>query len=393
MKIAKNFIPYNKPYYALESLKFVKDAVLNKSIASDGFYTKKCQKFFADRYHFQYSFLTPSCTAALEMAALLANISEGDEVIVPSYTFTSTANAFVLRGAKIKFADSSIYNPNIDVSEIKKLITKKTKAIVIVHYAGIACDMNAIKLIAKKFDLLLIEDCAQAINSYFYDKPLGSYGDFSCFSFHDTKNISSGEGGLLVINNEKFINRAEIIREKGTNRSAFFRGEVNKYSWVDIGSSFLCSEITSAYLYGQLCNFDKIQNKRVKIFDYYYSKLKKKSSYKSGLFELPNITHSDNRNGHIFYIVLKKRRVRDQLINFLLENKIQAVSHYIALHASKFYRKKHGSRILKNADKYTNCLLRLPLYPSLKLNEVNTITNLIEKFFEGVNKEQQVING
>ena len=389
MKITKNFIPYNKPFFALESLNFIKDAVSRKTIASDGFYTKKCQKFFADKFHFQYSFLTPSCTAALEMAALLANISEGDEVIVPSYTFTSTANAFVLRGAKIKFADSNINNPNIDPSEIEKLITNKTRVIVIVHYAGIACDMNAIKLITKKFGLLLIEDCAHAINSYFYSKPLGSYGDFSCFSFHDTKNISSGEGGLLVINNKRFLSRAEIIREKGTNRAAFFRGEINKYSWVDIGSSFLCSEITSAYLYGQLCNFDKIQKKRVKIFDFYYSKLKKKASYKSGLFELPNIINSENRNGHIFYIVLKSRKVRDQLIIFLRENNIQAISHYISLHSSKFFRKEHDSRPLKNADKYTNCLLRLPLYPNLKLNEMNKITNLIEKFFEG----KQILNG
>ena len=389
MKITKNFIPYNKPFFALESLNFIKDAVSRKTIASDGFYTKKCQKFFADKFHFQYSFLTPSCTAALEMAALLANISEGDEVIVPSYTFTSTANAFVLRGAKIKFADSNINNPNIDPSEIEKLITNKTRVIVIVHYAGIACDMNAIKLITKKFGLLLIEDCAHAINSYFYGKPLGSYGDFSCFSFHDTKNISSGEGGLLVINNKRFLSRAEIIREKGTNRAAFFRGEINKYSWVDIGSSFLCSEITSAYLYGQLCNFDKIQKKRVKIFDFYYSKLKKKASYKSGLFELPNIINSENRNGHIFYIVLKSRKVRDQLIIFLRENNIQAISHYISLHSSKFFRKEYDSRPLKNADKYTNCLLRLPLYPNLKLNEMNKITNLIEKFFEG----RQILNG
>jgi dTDP-4-amino-4,6-dideoxygalactose transaminase len=383
MKITKNFIPYNKPFFALESLNFIKDAVSKKTIASDGFYTKKCQKFFADNFNFQYSFLTPSCTAALEMAALLANISEGDEVIVPSYTFTSTANAFVLRGAKIKFADSNIYNPNIDPSEIEKLITNKTKVIVIVHYAGIACDMKAIKLLTKKFGLLLIEDCAHSINSYLYGKPLGSYGDLSCFSFHDTKNISSGEGGLLVVNNKRFLKRAEIIREKGTNRAAFFRGEINKYSWVDIGSSFLCSEITSAYLYGQLCNFDKIQEKRVKIFECYYSNLKNKSSYKSGLFELPNIINLESRNGHIFYIVLKSRKVRDQLIIFLRENNIQAVSHYISLHKSKFYRKEHGSRPLRNSDKYTNCLLRLPLYPNLKLYEMNKITNLIEKFFEG----------
>ena len=382
MKINKNFIPYNKPFFAHESLNFIKDAISKKTIASDGFYTKKCQKFFADKFNFQYTFLTPSCTASLEMAALLANISEGDEVIIPSYTFTSSANAFVLRGAKIKFADSNIYNPNIDPSEIEKLITNKTKAIVIVHYAGIACDMNAIKLITKKFGLLLIEDCAHAINSYFYGKPLGSFGDLSCFSFHDTKNISSGEGGLLVINNKRFLNRAEIIREKGTNRAAFFRGEINKYSWVDIGSSFLCSEITSAYLYGQLCNFDKIQEKRVRIFDYYYSKLKKKSIYKSGLFELPNIINLENRNGHIFYIVLKSGKVRDQLIIFLRENNVQAISHYISLHSSKFYIKEHGSRPLKNADKYTNCLLRLPLYPNLKLNEVNKIINLIEKFLK-----------
>jgi dTDP-4-amino-4,6-dideoxygalactose transaminase len=322
------------------------------------------------------------------MAAILLDIKSGDEVIIPSYTFVSTANAFVLRGAKIVFADSMSGNPNIDADQIEALITPRTRAIVPVHYAGIACDMDKIMELALRYNFYVVEDAAQAIDSFYTGKDgrrraLGSIGHMGAFSFHETKNIISGEGGMLTVNDPQFALRAEIIWEKGTNRSAFFRGEINKYSWVDIGSSFLCSEITSAYLYGQLCNFDKIQEKRVKIFECYYSNLKNKSSYKSGLFELPNIINLESRNGHIFYIVLKSRKVRDQLIIFLRENNIQAVSHYISLHKSKFYRKEHGSRPLRNSDKYTNCLLRLPLYPNLKLYEMNKITNLIEKFFEG----------
>lgn len=378
----KKFIPYNKPFFTPKSLFYITDAVSKKNIASDGFYSKKCCSFFKKRYGFNYSFLTPSCTAALEMTAILLNIEKDDEVIVPSYTFTSTANAFVLRGAKIKFADSSEKNPNIDPAEIEKLITKKTKAVVIVHYAGVSCCMKEIIRITKKYNIALIEDCAQAINSFYLGKPLGSFGDFSCFSFHDTKNISSGEGGLLVINNKKFIKRAEIIREKGTNRSAFFRGEINKYGWIDIGSSFLCSEITAAYLYGQIKSIDSIQKSREKIFNHYYLNLKKSYGNYLNNYYLPHFDHSTKINCHIFYLIVKNKIIRDKLIKYLKLNNIQAISHYISLHSSKFYAKKNNIRLLKNSDKYTSRLIRLPIYPDLQLSEVDKITDLINLFFK-----------
>jgi dTDP-4-amino-4,6-dideoxygalactose transaminase len=254
-------IPFNKPCFIGKELDYISQAVKSGKISGDGIFTKKCHDFFESKYGFKKVLLTTSCTDALEMAAILIEVKEGDEVIMPSYTFVSTANAFVIRGAKIVFVDSGIDNPNMDVSKIEALITPKTKAIVAVHYAGMACDMDVIMTLANKYKLFVIEDAAQSIHSFYKGKPLGSIGHFAAFSFHETKNIISGEGGMLVINDEQFIKRAEIIREKGTNRSQFFRGEINKYDWVDIGSSFLPSDIIAAFLYAQLENIEKIQKK------------------------------------------------------------------------------------------------------------------------------------
>jgi len=264
-------IPFNKPYLTGKEAHYLYHAVYSGKISGNGMFTQKCHNFFVQRYGFKKCLLTTSCTDALEMAAILIDIKQGDEVIMPSYTFVSTANAFVLRGATIVFADSGASNPNIDAEKLESLITPKTKAIVPVHYAGIACDMDKIMALAEKYNLFVIEDAAQAIDSYYNGRPLGSIGHLAAFSFHETKNIISGEGGMLVINDERFFRRAEIIWEKGTNRAEFFRGEVNKYGWVDIGSSFLPSEIIAAFLYAQLENLDDIQLKRKSIWNKYYS--------------------------------------------------------------------------------------------------------------------------
>jgi len=332
-------IPFNTPYFTGNETSYIKDAVYRKRISGNGFYTNKCQYFFEERYGFLKCLLTTSCTDALEMAAILINIMPGDEVIIPSFTFVSTANAFVLRGAKIIFADSRPDHPGIDEELIEGLISEKTKAIVPVHYAGVACDMDKIMELAHKYNLFVIEDAAQAIDSYFINKKgekkaLGSIGHLAAFSFHETKNIISGEGGMLAINDPQFIERAEIIWEKGTNRNKFFRGEVDKYSWVDIGSSFLPSEIISAFLYAQLENLDKIQNKRNEIWDQYFTQLKfLEENYK---LLLPKIPGFSSNNSHMFYLICKSISQRDELIVFLKDNGVHSVFHYLALNKSKY---------------------------------------------------------
>jgi len=323
--------------------------------------------------------LTTSCTDALEACAILLEIKEGDEVIVPSYTFVSTVNAFVLRGAKIIFADSNPDTANIDVNKIESLITSRTKAIVPVHYAGVACDMDSINAIAAKHNLYVVEDAAQAIDSFYKGKPLGSLGHLSAFSFHDTKNIISGEGGMLVINDERFEKRAEIIREKGTNRSAFFRGEVDKYGWVDVGSSFLPSEVTAAMLLAQLESIDKIQTRRKEIWNRYYSLLK--PIEEKGFLKLPVIPDYATNNAHMFFIVLNNLETRSKLIDHLKKNNISAVFHYISLHASAYYANKHDGRALPVSDMLTNQLLRLPMFYDLKNDEVDFICQKITDFF------------
>jgi dTDP-4-amino-4,6-dideoxygalactose transaminase len=373
-------IPFNKPYLTGKETHYIYDAVNSGKISGNGIYTQKCQKFFEEHYNFKKVLLTTSCTDALEMAAMLANIQPDDEVIVPSFTFVSTALAFVRQGAKIVFADSCIDNPNIDVSRIEALITDKTKAIVPVHYAGVACDMDKIMELASKYNLLVIEDAAQAIDSFYTGKDgvkraLGSIGHFAAFSFHETKNIISGEGGMLVINDDRFVNRAEIKWEKGTNRAEFFRGEVNKYGWVDTGSSFLPSEIIAAFLWAQIENLVLIQEKRVKLWNRYYEGIKK-LNIKS--LKLPTIPDFATNNGHMFYLICSEGNVRDELILRLKENGFHAVFHYLSLHSSDFYKDKHDERELVNSDGFMECLVRLPLFFELKENELDAIIQCIK---------------
>ncbi len=370
-------IPFNKPFLTGKETQYIEEAVFSGKISGNGDFTKKCQSFFEKRYGFKKCLLTTSCTDALEMCAILANIKQDDEVIVPSYTFVSSALAFVRQGAKIIFADSYSKDPNIDASLIESLITKKTKAIVVVHYAGISCDMDTIMTIANKHNIVVIEDAAQAIDSYYKEKPLGSIGHLSTFSFHETKNIISGEGGMLAINDEKFVDRAEVIWEKGTNRAQFFRGEINKYSWVDTGSSFLPSEVTAAFLWAQLENLDEIQERRKHIWNIYYNELK---NVNLKHFTLPTIPNYASQNGHLFYLIAKKSETRTQLINYLKKNNIHAVFHYLSLHASEFYHKKHDTRVLPNSDRFTNCLVRLPLFYNLLDAELEKIINTIITF-------------
>lgn len=373
-------IPFNKPFLTGNETKYIEEAVASGKISGNGIFSRKCQDFFEKQYGFKKTLLTSSCTDALEMCAILADIKEGDEVIMPSFTFVSTAIAFIRQGAKVVFVDSYTNNPNINVDLIEPLISNKTKAIVVVHYAGIACDMNKVLMLANKYNLLIIEDAAQAIDSFYTfpdgsQKPLGSIGNLAAFSFHETKNIISGEGGMLVVNDERFIHRSEIIWEKGTNRAEFFRGEVNKYGWVDIGSSFLPSEITAAFLWAQLENIEKIQAKRKTIWNKYYELLKPLEQ--KGVFKLPEIPNYASQNGHMFYIVCNDLAQRSQIISDLKSHNILAVFHYLSLHKSEYYVKQHDGRILTNSDKFTDCLLRLPLFFDLNENQIVEIVKEI----------------
>jgi dTDP-4-amino-4,6-dideoxygalactose transaminase len=383
LKPNTKLIAFNKPYFSSDSIEFIKNAVQKRSISGNGFYTQKCNAFFEAKYGFKNCFLTPSCTDALEMVALLLDIKPGDEIIMPSFTFVSTANAFVIRGAKIRFVDSNLNEPNIDSNQIESLITKKTKAIVIVHYAGYACDMKYLKKLQLRYKLPLVEDCAHSIDSFLFNKPLGSFGDFSTFSFHDTKNLTCGEGGLLVVNNKKYVKRAEIIREKGTNRTAFFRGEIKKYEWIDIGSSFLASDISAAYLFGQLVNLKKIQNKRVALFKLYITLFKNSPHYKK-YYEVPIENKNVKTNGHIFYLIIKSKNARDDLLETLEKQNIQALSHYVPLHSSPFYRKITGALTLPNCDNFSEKIIRLPLHYYLSNKDAVTVSKVIFNFFDNI---------
>lgn len=369
-------IPFNKPHLTGKEVHYIYQAVYSEhKISGNGLFTHKCHEYFEQRYGFKKCLLTTSCTDALEMAAILIDIQPGDEVILPSYTFVSTANAFILRGARLVFVDSNENNPNIDVNKIEELITSKTKVIVPVHYAGIACNMDKIMTIAKKYNLFVVEDAAQAVDSYYKGKPLGSIGHLATFSFHETKNISSGEGGMLVINDNRFNTRSEIIWEKGTNRAAFFRGEIDKYGWVDIGSSFLPSEIIAAFLYAQLESLEKIQKKRLSIWTQYYDGLKPLEEKR--YIKLPKIPDYATNNGHMFYIVCRNIKERSKLIFHLKENGIGAAFHYLSLHKSEFYKNKHDGRELPNSDYYSGSLLRLPFFYDLSDKDVEYIIEKI----------------
>ena len=378
-------IPFNKPYLTGKEMQYIEDAVKSGKISGNGLFTKKCQEFFEKEFGFKKTLLTTSCTDALEMAAILADIKEGDEVIVPSFTFVSTALAFVRQGADIVFADSYSDNPNIDADQIEALITEKTKAIVVVHYAGVACDMDKIMSIANKHGIIVIEDAAQAIDSYYISKDgtkkaLGSIGHLSAFSFHETKNIISGEGGMLCINDDRFIQRAEIIWEKGTNRSQFFRGEVDKYSWVDTGSSFLPSEIISAFLWAQIENMRDIQDKRIKIWNRYYEGLSSFEPVSIKKPKLPIVPKYATNNAHMFYLVCDNVDDRTKFIQHLKDKGILSVFHYLSLHKSSYYEKYSTRKSeLPNSDMFSDCLVRLPLFYELTNEQVEYIINTIKE--------------
>lgn len=375
-------IPFNKPPYTGSEEKYLLEAARSNAMAGDGQFSKKCEDWFQKHFLVEKCLLTPNCTQALEMAAILINIKPGDEVIMPSYTFVSTANAFVLRGAKIVFVDIRKDTMNIDESLIEHAITNKTKAIVPVHYAGVACEMDVIMSIANKYNLYVIEDAAQGVMSKYKGKALGTIGHIGAFSFHETKNYTSGgEGGLILINDRSFVERAEIIREKGTNRSKFFRGMIDKYSWVDVGSSYLPSELQSAYLWGQLENAKVINDKRLSLWEQYHTGLITLSN--SGLIELPNIPQECEHNAHMFYIKVKDIQTRTKLINKLKSLNITSVFHYIPLHSADAGI-KFGS--FTGLDNYTTNeserLLRLPMYYSLEPEQVDNICKIISNFYE-----------
>ncbi len=374
-----HMIPFNKPYLTGKETHYIYEAVHSGKISGNGIFTQRCQQFFEERYGFKRCLLTTSCTDALEMAAILCDLQPGDEVIVPSYTFVSTAIAFIRQGARIVFADSGKDNPNIDVDQIESLITSRTKVIVPVHYAGVACDMDRIMEIAARHNLLVVEDAAQAIDSFYKGRPLGSIGHLSAFSFHETKNIIAGEGGMLAINDERFCRRAEIIWEKGTNRSEFFRGEVNKYGWVDIGSSFLPSEVISAFLYAQLENLNDIQSKRKMIWETYHAHLMPLLQ-QGKIAQLPDVPDFATNNAHMYYIVCRSLEQRTALIEHLKKQGVLAVFHYLSLHKSEYYAATYEGEALVEADRYTDCLVRLPLFYELCLHEQKLIIQSILEF-------------
>ena len=381
-------IPFNKPFLTGKEAHYMYQAVYTGKLSGNGVFTKKCQQFFEEKYGFKKAIMTTSGTDALEMAAILCDVRPGDEVIVPSYTFVSSALAFVRQGARIIFADSCKDNPNIDADKIEALITPKTKVIVPVHYAGIACDMDKIMDIANRHSLYVVEDAAQAIDSYYKGKPLGGIGHFGCFSFHETKNVTAGgEGGLLVVNDERFIRRAEIIWEKGTNRAEFFRGMVNKYGWVDTGSSFLPSEINSAFLYAQLESLETIQDRRKAIWNQYHEGLKDLAIKE--FFSMPDIPEYATNNAHMFYLVCRSLEERTHLMQYLRKNDVLAVFHYLSLHKSEFY-KSHYTNIpeLPICDMYADCLVRLPMYYELTKEQVNAIVELIKKYYASASSLQ-----
>lgn len=374
-------IPFNKPPYVGNESAYMEKAIQNGKICGDGEYTKKCNQWIEDKTGTSKALLTTSCTQALEMAALLSGIEPGDEVILPSYTFVSTANAFVLRGAKLVFVDIRPDTQNIDEKLIENAITDKTKAIVPVHYAGVGCEMDEILAIAKKHNLVVVEDAAQGVMSTYKGKGLGSIGDYGCYSFHETKNYSMGEGGAILIRDENGVDQAEIIREKGTNRSRFLKGQVDKYTWVDRGSSFLPSDMNAAYLYAQLEVADKINENRLSSWNMYYEKLT--PLMEKGILELPYVPAECKHNAHMFYIKTAGLEERTKLIGCLKGNEIGSAFHYVPLHSAPA-GKEYGAFV--GEDKYTTDtyerLLRLPMYYGLKEEEIDKVCKTIIKFYK-----------
>lgn len=367
-------IPFNKPYCSGREISYIQEVCRSTTMSGNGQFTKLCHGFFEKRYGFRKCLLTTSGTDALEMCAMLCELEPGDEVIVPSYTFVSSAIAFLREGAVIRFADSGVGNPNITAENIEPLINNKTKVIVVVHYAGVACDMDSIMALAEKHNLLVVEDAAHAIDSYYKDKPLGSIGHLAAFSFHETKNINCGEGGMLVVNDERFLRRSEILWEKGTNRAEFYRGMVNKYGWCDMGSSFLPSEFNAAFLWAQLEQLDDIQEKRKRIWERYDKALRGNMPKGITLPELPSYA---TNNSHMYYLLCDSLEQRTSLMNYLKNNGVQATFHYLPLHSSAYYQDKHDGRQLSNCDRFADTLVRLPLFYELKDDEIDNITRLI----------------
>ena len=367
-------IPFNKPSISKRELDYVSECLLGPKHSGDGPFTQRCNDAFA-ALGLGRVLLTTSCTDALEMAALLLEIGPGDEVILPSFTFVSSANAFALRGATLRFADSDPDNPNISPDDIEALVTERTKAIVVVHYAGIACDMDRIVAIASSRGIAIVEDAAQGIDSFHRGRPLGTIGDIGAISFHETKNLSSGEGGLIIVRDQTLRQRAEIIREKGTNRSAFFRGEVDKYGWVDIGSSFLPSDVTAAYLLAQVERLRDIQDRRLAIWARYRDNLS--DVFAANGITLPTIPDWATNNAHMFYGVCADLTQRQRLIEGLRAAGILAVSHYISLHSSPFFARFHDSRPLPHSDRFTDTVLRFPLFADLVDDDIDTVSQQV----------------
>ena len=376
-------IPFNKPFLAGKELYYIAQAVLSGHTAGDGMFTKKCQTLMQEKFGASKILLTHSCTGAMEMAAVLCEIEPGDEVILPSFTFVSTANAFYLRGSKLIFVDIQPDTLNIDVQKIENAITENTKIIVPVHYAGVACDMDTIMDIAQRHKLYVVEDAAMGVNAKYKDVYLGTIGDIGAYSFHETKNYICGEGGAIVLNNEKFFERAEIIREKGTNRSKFFRGQVDKYTWVDIGSSYLPSDILAAFLYAQLENMEQINRRREKLFNYYYKALI--PLVNDGKLRLPYVSSECESNSHLFYIILKDEETRNGLMDHLRSKGIHSVFHYLPLHLSVVGRSmgyKEGQ--LPITESMSGRLLRLPFFYELTEEDQATVVKAINDFFKTI---------
>ncbi|MCI8562884.1 MAG: dTDP-4-amino-4,6-dideoxygalactose transaminase [Lachnospiraceae bacterium] len=376
-------IPFNRAVYLPDSLSYMEDVLQLGDISGDGKYTKLCSDWMETRFNAPKILLTTSCTAALEMAAILLDIHPGDEVIMPSYTFVTTANAFVLHGAKIVFVDIRPDTMNIDETLIEDAITEKTKAIVVVHYAGVGCEMNAIKSIADSYHLPIVEDAAQGVMSTYDGKALGTIGSLGCYSFHETKNYTMGEGGALIINDKKYIERAEIIREKGTNRTRFYRGEIDKYSWVDVGSSFLPSEINAAYLYPQLEQAEKINEGRLQVWNCFYKAFKEYEE--AGILELPKIPDICRHNAHMFYIKFKNLDIRTKYINYMKKEHINCVFHYVPLHSSeggKKFSRFHGKDIYTTSE--SERLVRLPLFYGMAEHEKSQIIHKSKVFLDEI---------
>jgi dTDP-4-amino-4,6-dideoxygalactose transaminase len=372
-------IPFHKPFISGSELGMIEDAIHSGRLSASGKYTHLCEEFMNQRYGFSRSFLTNSCTAALEMATLLMNILPGDEVILPAYTFVSTANAFLLRGAKLVFGDSSLNSPNMEDDQIRPLITPKTRVIVLVHYAGIACDMDPIMRLTKEHKLWLVEDAAHALEGSYKGRSLGSFGHFATFSFHETKNITAGEAGLLVVNDSQAVPRAELLIEKGTNRAAFLRGETAAYQWMDVSSSYGASELNAAFLYAQMMQLSNVQQHRIKLWKKYNQRLS--FLVEKGLVLQP-VPDYASLNAHLFYLLCASKIQRDKLISFLKKREIGAAFHYLPLHKSPFYQSHHALETLNHAEYYGDCLLRLPLYFDLREEEVDQVCNAVIEFYQ-----------